>query len=199
LAATVCQFRREAPATHTRAEALIALSTEQGFPLWEAYGKVLQGWALAAQGQAKEGIAQMRRGHDAWQATGAELDRPYFLVLLAEAYGRVGQANEGLRLLAEASAVGDKGERYWEAELYRLQGAFATWHPRREALAAIQVPVTLLVGRESRAFFGEMARWLAPRLRVPVVTVPGRHGAYVDHAPELAEALRPIFRRWTAR
>jgi predicted ATPase len=64
----------------------------------------------------------MRRGHDAWQVTGAELDRPYFLVLLAEAYGNVGQVNEGLGLLTEASAVVDKGERFWEAELYRLQG-----------------------------------------------------------------------------
>jgi predicted ATPase len=121
-AATVRQFRREAPATHERAAALIALSTEQGFPLWEAFGRFLQGWALAAQGQAKAGIAQMWRGHDAWQATGAELDRPYFLVLLAEAYGNVGQPNEGLGLLAEAWAVVDKGERYWEAEWYRLKG-----------------------------------------------------------------------------
>ena len=82
----------------------------------------MQGWALAAQGQAMEGIAWMRRGHNAWQATGAELDRPYFLVLLAEAYGNVGQVNEGLGLLAEASAVVEEGERYWEAELYRLKG-----------------------------------------------------------------------------
>jgi predicted ATPase len=121
-ATTVRQFRREPPATHERAAALIALSTEHGFPLWEAYGMVLQGWALAAQGQSKEGIAQMRWGHDAWKETGAELDRPYFLVLLAEAYGNVGQAKEGLGLLAEASAVVDKGERYWEAEWYRLKG-----------------------------------------------------------------------------
>jgi TOMM system kinase/cyclase fusion protein len=121
-AATVRQFRREAAATQARAEALIALSREQGFAIWEAFGKVLQGWALAAQGRGEEGIAQMRRGHDAWQATGAELDRPYFLVLLAEAYGKVGQIEAGLVLLAEASAVVDKGERYWEAELYRLKG-----------------------------------------------------------------------------
>ena len=78
-------------------------------------------------------------------------------------------------------------------------GAFATWHPTEAALAAIHVPVALLVGRESPAFFEEMARWLAPRLQVPVVTVPGGHGAYFDHAPELAEALRPIFRRWRVR
>jgi pimeloyl-ACP methyl ester carboxylesterase len=79
------------------------------------------------------------------------------------------------------------------------RGAFATWHPTEEALAAIHIPVALLVGRESPAFFGEMVRWLAPRLQVPVVTVPGGHGAYFDRAPDLAEALRPLFRRWSAR
>jgi pimeloyl-ACP methyl ester carboxylesterase len=78
-------------------------------------------------------------------------------------------------------------------------GAFATWHPTEEALAAIHVPVALLVGRESPAFFAETVRWLAPRLPVPVLTVPGGHGAYFDHAVELAEALRPIFKRWSAR
>jgi hypothetical protein len=78
------------------------------------------------------------------------------------------------------------------------RGAFATWHPTEEALGAIHVPVALLVWRESPAFFGEMASLLAPWLWVPVVTVPGGHGAYFDHASELAEVLRPIFRRWSA-
>jgi predicted ATPase len=137
-AATVRQFRREALATQERAEALLALSTGQGFSLWEAYGRVLQGWALAAQGQANEGIVWIRRGHDAWQATGHELDRPYFLVLLAEAYGTVGQVNEGLGLLTEAAKVVDKGERYWEAEMYRLKGELlladsATQHAEAES------------------------------------------------------------------
>jgi len=86
------------------------------------YGTVLQGWALAQQGQWEEAIARMRRGYAAWRATGAEVDVPYFLVLLAEAYGKVGQVEEGLELLAEAAVVVDKGERYWEAELYRLKG-----------------------------------------------------------------------------
>jgi len=47
----------------------------------------------------------------------------YFLALLAEAYGKGGQAEEGLHVLAEALAHVDKtGERYYEAELYRLKG-----------------------------------------------------------------------------
>jgi hypothetical protein len=53
------------------------------------------------------------------------------------------------------------------------------------------VPVALLVGRESPAFFGEMVRWLAPRLQVPVVTVPGGHGAYFDHAPRTGRGPAP--------
>jgi tetratricopeptide (TPR) repeat protein len=56
-------------------------------------------------------------------ATGAELQRPYYLALLAEAYEKAGQADERLRVLAEAlTAVHTTGERQHEAELYRLKG-----------------------------------------------------------------------------
>ena len=66
----------------------------------------------------------MRQGLAAWRATGAELWRPYFLALLAEAYGKVGQAEEGLSVLAEALAAGGQNwGALWEAELYRLKGS----------------------------------------------------------------------------
>jgi predicted ATPase len=123
LAALVHQFRREGQAVQGRAETLMTLSTEQGFPHWLAYGTILRGWALTAQGEGAEGIAQMRQGLAALRATGAELHRPYFLALLAEAYGKVGQPEEGLTLLVEALAMVDNtGERNWEAELHRLKG-----------------------------------------------------------------------------
>jgi len=45
------------------------------------------------------------------------------LAQLAEAYGRIGQAKEGLRLLAEALAhVDHTAERYYEANVYRIKG-----------------------------------------------------------------------------
>lgn len=72
---------------------------------------------------------------------------------------------------------------------------FANWCPTEEALAAVHVPVTLLVGQESPEFLGEMAAWLAARLQIPVITVPGGHAAYFDHALELAEALRPVLKQ----
>jgi TOMM system kinase/cyclase fusion protein len=117
------QCRRDIPGTQAQAEAALTLATEQGSPYWIAGGAMLRGWALAAQGQAEEGIAQIRQGLTAYRATGAELVRPYYLALLAEAYGQGGQAEAGLAVLAEALAAVEKtGERWCEAELYRLKG-----------------------------------------------------------------------------
>jgi predicted ATPase/class 3 adenylate cyclase len=117
------QVRREAPAALAQAEAAIALSVEQNFPVWLAYGTLLRGWALAAQEPTETIIAQMRRSMAAWRATGAEASWPLMLAVLAEAHGSLGQYEQGLEMLTEALAVAHKNnERYYEAELYRLKG-----------------------------------------------------------------------------
>jgi class 3 adenylate cyclase/predicted ATPase len=122
-AARLHQFRREGRAAQERAEAAITISTQQGFQLWLAYGTTLRGWALVEQGQREEGLAQIRQGLADWQAGGAELWRPYYLALLAETYGQAGQTEDGLAALADALAQVEKtGERFYEAELYRLKG-----------------------------------------------------------------------------
>jgi predicted ATPase len=123
LAAMLHQFRREMRAAQERAEAAIRLTTEQGFPHWRSHGVILGGWALVQQGQAQEGIEQINHGLIAHRATGAALLRPYFLALLAEAYGITGEPHAGLTALAEALTLVDTtGERWYEAELYRLKG-----------------------------------------------------------------------------
>jgi predicted ATPase len=123
--AWVSQVRRDVLAVREHAEAAVALSSAQGFPLWMATGTTLRGWALAEQGQVEEGIAQIRQCLDTSRATGAKLGRSHFLALLAEAHGKVGQAEEGLSALSEALTWVDKsGERFYEAELYRLKGEF---------------------------------------------------------------------------
>jgi predicted ATPase len=89
-----------------------------------ARGTVLYGWALAMQGQGEAGLAAMRQGLAAELATGSTLWQPYFLGLLAEAYGAGGHPDEGLEVLAEALAVMDTTElRYYDAEISRLKGA----------------------------------------------------------------------------
>jgi class 3 adenylate cyclase/predicted ATPase len=122
-AARLHQSRREGQAAQERAEATIALCTEQGFAQSLAVGTSLRGWALVEQGQRETGIAQMRQGIAALQATGAEAHRLYFLAMLAEAHGNVGQAEEGLLILAEALATVEKTEQpVHEPELHRLRG-----------------------------------------------------------------------------
>ena len=75
------------------------------------------------QQRREEGVAQLRQGLDAYRDGGAELYLPWHLALLAEAYRASGQAEGGLAALAEAMAMVDKtGERWYEAELYRLKG-----------------------------------------------------------------------------
>src|SRR5262245_42686209 len=122
-AAVFHQFRREGPATQAHAAAVIQLTTDQGFPHWRAYGTLLHGWALAHQGEAEEGIAQLQQGMLARLATGAVLARPYFLSLLVEAHAATGQPEAGLTALTEAFTLVDtSGERWYMPELYRLKG-----------------------------------------------------------------------------
>jgi predicted ATPase len=122
-AALLRQYRREVQATHERAEATVTLCTEQGFPLTLAWGTILRGWARAEQEAGEAGMAEISQGLAAYRTTGTEFFRPYFLALLAEAQRKVGRAEEGLRVVAEAlTLVHTTGERYWEAELHRLRG-----------------------------------------------------------------------------
>ena len=122
-AAMLHQYRREGQVAQERAEATITLSTEQASPFWLTLGTILRGWALVEQGKGEEAILQMRQGLVAYRATGVELRWPYYLALLAGAYGKVGQAEEGRGVLTEALATMDRtGERFYEAELYRLKG-----------------------------------------------------------------------------
>jgi predicted ATPase len=119
----IYQWRREMEAVHEQAEALMALSTEQGLPFPLAVGTMWQGWARAHQEEGEAGIRQVRQGLTHYQATGAVLFIPDYLGLLAEAYQQVGEAEEGLAVLTEALTVVDRtGEQVYAAELHRLKG-----------------------------------------------------------------------------
>jgi predicted ATPase len=116
------QLRREPQAARAQAEAALALCTEQGIAAYEAWSLLPRGWALAQQGEVAEGIVQIRQGFAAWRAMGMGLTG-WWLALLAEACGKAGQLDEGLRALEEAlAAVQNNEEGHYEAEVYRLKG-----------------------------------------------------------------------------
>jgi predicted ATPase len=122
-AALFHSLRREWQIARERAEAVMTLATEQGFPYWLADGTIALGEALAEQGQVEEGLAQMQQGLAAFRAIGTELERIGALPKLATAYAKVGRGEEGLSVVAEALALVDKtGVRMVEAELHRLKG-----------------------------------------------------------------------------
>jgi len=129
-AARVHQARREPQAAHEQAAALMTLATDQGFAYHLARGMVLHGWSLAMQGQGEAGITEIRQGMAAHTATGAKSGQPYFLGLLADAYGVSGHLEAGLEVLAEALVEMETSKvRFHAAELYRLKGVFLLKQP----------------------------------------------------------------------
>jgi predicted ATPase len=184
-AAALHQLRREARPTQERAEAAIAISSEQGFQYWLTAGTLYRGWALAEQGQREEGILQMRHGLDALGATGAKLGQPSFLAWLSEAYDKGGQADEGLSVLADGLAMVDNtGERFYEAELYRLKGELTLAESKVQSLG-------LSVEKGSQfAAHGSTLRTAGTHYRTAATPVEAEAEAYFLKALEIARTQR---------
>ncbi len=122
-AAMLYQFRWQRHAARERAEATVALCKEHGFDYYLAWGTIVQGWVGVESGEVEDGMAEMQQGLAALRATGSGLRLPYYRALLAAAFGKTGHIAEGLRALDEAFAeVEQTGERWLEAEIYRLKG-----------------------------------------------------------------------------
>jgi predicted ATPase len=137
------QFRREPRLVQQQAEAAMNLCTEQGFTYYLAWATLLRGWGLMVQSADRaneDAMSQLRQGFADLLATGAGIREAYYRALLAEAAGSRGDSDTGQQLLAEAlAAVQRTEERYWEAELYRLQGDLlgqAAERPQREGAEA---------------------------------------------------------------
>ena len=115
--AWVHQQRGEIQTVHERVEAGVALAAEQGFTRRAGQGAILQGWVMAQEGKWQEGILKIRQGSASgfWQLG--------YAPLLAEAYGKVGQTGEGLKvIIEELGRMHIIGECFYEAELHRIKG-----------------------------------------------------------------------------
>jgi class 3 adenylate cyclase/predicted ATPase len=120
-----------------RAGQLIAVATEQGFPLYRALGTIYRGWAKVKMGDLAEGISLLRSGSSAYRATGAESRISFHLALLARASELAGQVEEALILLNDALQVSQRiGERWFASELYRHKGQLMLRQGHSEAAEA---------------------------------------------------------------
>jgi predicted ATPase len=112
------------------------VATEHGLQAHLSSAIILNGWTLAQEGNLARGIAQMREGLSAYEATAGPLVRPWYVGLLADALGQADRVDEALEKLDRAlAAVERTGERWCEAELYRMRGEMSLRSkPRRTRL-----------------------------------------------------------------
>ena len=128
-AAMLHQCRGDVVTTAQWAQREMDLAAEEGFSFWRAGGQVFRGWARVAAAaptlgeDAEAGLADIRKGIDAWIATGSRTYQTYYLGLLADALQRLDRHAQSLRPLDEALAAAQLlPEGLYEAELYRLRG-----------------------------------------------------------------------------
>lgn len=106
-----------------KARAAIRLATEKGFPYWLSIGKVMEGWAEAAENPGDATIRTLRDRVADHYALGTNLFMPSFLGLVADVALRAGQTDTCGDALDEARPFLERtGECWWESEIHRLRG-----------------------------------------------------------------------------
>jgi predicted ATPase len=122
-AALLFFLRCEAERAHEYATATITLAREHGFTQLEMRGMVFKGATQTNEHQAA-GITQIRQGIQRAQEMGRAIAQPVNLALLGAAYLQAEQYEQARTTFNEAlEAVTLTDERWYEAEIYRLQGA----------------------------------------------------------------------------
>jgi predicted ATPase len=122
-AAAVDHMRRDPASTRAHAMTAARIAGEQEFPLVLAWAAVYLGWVEVEEGRRDEGLRKIRDGVTNALATGSTQFVTSYLGMLAEAHLRCGEPEAGLQAIDEALGTADRtGERFYEAELYRLRG-----------------------------------------------------------------------------
>ncbi|HEY7235714.1 MAG TPA: protein kinase [Gemmatimonadaceae bacterium] len=123
LTAWLHQYRGDAAAVKRHAEAAIELSRTHDYVQWLALGLMFREWARVALGEDPESVGRLSRAIEQFRRTGAELNLPHFLAMLADAHGRTGDVPKALATIEDAIDIATKNDdRCWEPELRRLKG-----------------------------------------------------------------------------
>jgi predicted ATPase len=121
--AQLAQLRREPEPARIHAEEALKVSVENGAPALALWCLLPHGWALAQQGDVAAGIADIRESMDRRRAFGMDAVWPWYLALVAEAYGLRGDFDAGLSALDEAQDwVQRNDERLYAADVHRIRG-----------------------------------------------------------------------------
>ena len=146
-------LRRDWTTIVTQADAMIRVADEYGFAMVSALGPFMRASARIEQGADDDAMAELPRGLDGYAATGARMQRPHLLSMVARAHLRLGRPTESLDLLEEALTLATStGERYVVAELHRLRAECLLAGPRPDATtAAGELLQALEIARDQQA------------------------------------------------
>ncbi len=172
------------------AQRSLAVSTEHGFVSWigSAYNHL--GMVQCLGIDPANGVVALLTALEMWEGAGAELYVPYYLGGVAEAQIAIGRPEDALRTIANALHKVDRlDERFYEAELHRVQGdALAVLDrdaPQRARTAYVE---SLSIARRQNARGFELRTLIAlHRLE----RANGESGV----EPELLAALEPFLVR----
>jgi DNA-binding SARP family transcriptional activator/predicted ATPase len=117
-------FAGEIKALRRNAETLLQITRQHGIRNYELGAIFYLHWAKAQIDiPAAQDIEKMEEAMQEYFNLGTVLNRTTFLILFAQGCIRIRQVERGLAALNEAIALGKRtGERWFEAEAYRLKG-----------------------------------------------------------------------------
>ena len=99
------------------------LTEEHDLAYLGACANILDGQIEIAKQQYAEGLGLIEKAFSAFGTQGAGLGRPWAVSMPVAALAKIGKVDKGQAMLEGGfKAVQEKGERQWEAELYRLKG-----------------------------------------------------------------------------
>ncbi|UPK31098.1 AAA family ATPase [Bradyrhizobium sp. 195] len=190
------------------ADEAISLSVEHEFAAIERRARFFRGALLAQAGDVQAGIDQMRSALAATYRNSERGRRTLYLGHLALAHAKLGEPEVGLRLLDEGVQLAQTtGERFFEAELYRLRGTINLGLGRSDQAEA-ELRRSLAIARQQQARWWELRtsiclarHWInegryfeATSLMNPVYTwfIEGRDTPDLQDAKTLVEELNSV-------
>jgi class 3 adenylate cyclase/predicted ATPase len=116
-------LRREVEEGRRWAEKQVEISKKYALPLLLSEGEFELGWAFAEHGHVAQGIEQIRNGITRIRATGAGMELPFLLSVLAHAYLNSGELHEAAATLDEAVSLAAEARALHQfPELLRTKG-----------------------------------------------------------------------------
>jgi adenylate cyclase len=101
----------------------LEVATEGGFALWVAFGNVHRTSMSNERSPSESAMHDLHESVAAIPRIGVHINTPYFMTLLACAYHQTEQIDQARKILDDAQqSIDARGERWWEAEVRRLQG-----------------------------------------------------------------------------